>query len=86
MRLLLKLTLAIVLVSLLAMESIDKMRRQGFDVRPGDFAENLTTDGINLLSLPVGTSVTVGKEVVLKITQHGKECHSGCAIFRQISP
>ncbi|MFH1087079.1 MAG: MOSC domain-containing protein [Chloroflexota bacterium] len=71
-------------VSLLARESIDKMRAQGFEVRPGDFAENLTTDGIDLVSLPPGTRVTVGKQVLLEITQLGKECHAGCAIFRQI--
>ena len=52
-------------VSLMAIESIDKMRALGFDVGPGDFAENLTTEGINLLSLPVGTKVSVGEEVVL---------------------
>lgn len=71
-------------VSLLAVESIDKMRNMGFDVAPGDFAENLTTDGINLASLPVGTQMFVGEQVILEITQIGKECHSGCAIFRQI--
>ena len=70
-------------VSLLAMESIDKMRSLGSNVGPGDFAENLTSEGIDLVSLPVGTQVSVGKEVVLKITQIGKECHSGCVIFRQ---
>jgi len=71
-------------VSLLAIESIDKMRGLGFDVNPGDFAENLTTEGIELVSVPVGTQVRVGDDVILEITQIGKECHSGCAIFRQI--
>ncbi len=71
-------------VSLLAFESIDKMRSLGFDVGPGDFAENLTTAGIDLVSIPVGTYVSIGKEVVLEVTQIGKECHSGCAIYRQI--
>ncbi len=71
-------------VSLMAMESINKMRQLGFDVGPGDFAENLTTEGIDMLSLPVGTELRVGKEVVLEITQIGKECHSGCAIFKEI--
>jgi len=70
-------------VSLLATESIDKMRRLGFDVGPGDFAENLTTEGIDLLSLPVGTRISIG-EIVLEITQIGKDCHTGCAIYRQI--
>ncbi|MFC2012871.1 MOSC domain-containing protein [Chloroflexota bacterium] len=71
-------------VSLLAMESIGKMRALGFDVNPGDFAENLTSEGIDLVALPVGTGISVGREVVLEITQIGKECHHGCAIYRQI--
>lgn len=71
-------------VSLLAMESIVKMRSLGLEVAPGDFAENLTTEEIDLLSLPIGTRIQVGKEVVLELTQIGKECHSGCAIFRQV--
>lgn len=71
-------------VSLLATESINKMRRLGFDVGPGDFAENLTTQGLELASLPVGTRISVGKDVILEITQIGKECHNGCAIYRQI--
>lgn len=71
-------------VSLLAMESINKMRRLGYDVGPGDFAENLTTEDIGLVSLPVGTELCVGDEVILEISQIGKECHTGCAIFRQV--
>jgi len=71
-------------VSLLATESIDKMRSLGLDIGPGDFAENLTCEGIDLISLPVGTQVSIGKDVNLEITQIGKECHSGCAIYRQI--
>ena len=71
-------------VSLLAMESIDKMRKLSFEVGPGDFAENLTTHGIELLSLPVGTKISVGKDILLEVTQIGKECHTGCAIFRQV--
>jgi MOSC domain-containing protein YiiM len=50
----------------------------------GDFAENITTRGIDLLSLPIGTSLNVGKEVVLEMTQIGKECHADCAIRQQI--
>lgn len=71
-------------VSLLATESIDKMRKRGFNVGPGDFAENLTTEGIELFSLPVGTKMTVGTEVILEISQIGKECHTKCAIYHQI--
>lgn len=71
-------------VSLLAIESIEKMRNLGLDVNPGDFAENLTTEGIDLVSLPVGTRISVGDQVVLEITQIGKECHTGCAIYHQV--
>lgn len=71
------------MVSLLAEESVDKMRAAGLRVGPGDFAENLTTRGVDLLSLPLGTRLKVGGEVVLELTQHGKECHSRCAIYYQ---
>ena len=71
-------------VSLLAIESIDKMRSQGFDLSPGDFAENVTTEGINLVALPIGTKILVGDRVVLEMTQLGKECHTACAIRRQV--
>jgi MOSC domain-containing protein YiiM len=70
-------------VSLLAIESIGKMNSQGFDFKPGDFAENLTTSGIALATLPIGTVLNVGKDVVLEVTQIGKKCHTGCAIFKQ---
>ena len=71
-------------LSLLAIESIDKMRGKGFDLQPGDFAENITTQGIDLASLPVGTRIRAGKDAVLEITQIGKECHAACAIRRQV--
>ena len=71
-------------VSLLAMESIDKMRKLGFQVGPGDFAENLTTEGPELLSLPIGTIISIGKEVLLEVSQIGKECHSSCAIRQEM--
>ena len=71
-------------VSLLAVESIGKMRSLGLDIGPGDFAENLTTEGLDLVSLPVGTRISVGKDVILELTQIGKECHTGCAIFRKV--
>ncbi len=70
-------------VSLLAEESIAKMIEKGLEVGPGDFAENLTTRGINLPGLPVGTRLRIGKEVILKISQIGKECHDRCAIYYQ---
>ena len=71
-------------ISLLAVESVEKMRGLGLDVGPGDFAENLTTKGIDLLSLPMGTRLAVGNKAVLELTQFGKECHTKCAIFRQV--
>jgi MOSC domain-containing protein YiiM len=71
-------------VSLLAIESIEKMRSLGFNLSPGDFAENITTEGIDLLRLPIGTRIFVGDEVSLEVTQIGKECHAACAIRRQI--
>ncbi|MCG6894625.1 MAG: MOSC domain-containing protein [Desulfobacteraceae bacterium] len=71
-------------VSLLDMESVEKIRAKGLDVGPGEFAENLTTEGIRLWELPVGTRLRVGDEVLLEVTQIGKECHSRCAIFHQV--
>jgi MOSC domain-containing protein YiiM len=71
-------------VSLLAIESIDKMVAMGAKVSPGNFAENITTEGIELLKLSVGSKLKVGKDAELEITQIGKECHSRCAIFEQV--
>ena len=69
-------------VSLLAMESIAKMQALGLEVGEGDFAENITTQGLDLVSLPIGTRFTIG-ETLLEVTQIGKECHTRCAIFYQ---
>jgi MOSC domain-containing protein YiiM len=71
-------------VSLLAAESIEKIRKMGLNVSPGDFAENLTTEGIDLPTLPIGTRLQVGGTVLMKVTQIGKECHTRCAIFQQV--
>jgi MOSC domain-containing protein YiiM len=71
-------------VSLLAMESIVKIRTKGLDVQPGDFAENLTTRGIILHELPIGTRFAVGGTVILELSQIGKVCHDRCAIFKQV--
>jgi len=71
-------------VSLLAQESIDKMVKQGLDVKAGDFAENLTTQDIDLKSLPIGTVLEIGNEVILEVTQIGKVCHTRCAIYQQV--
>jgi len=69
-------------VSLLAEESIDKMRAKGLDVTMGDFAENITTRGIELVALPVESRLLVG-ETVMEVTQIGKECHTPCSIYHQ---
>jgi len=68
-------------VSLLANESIDKMKAMGLKVGYGDFAENITTEGVDLVHLPIGTTIRVGNSVLLRVTQIGKECHERCAIY-----
>ncbi|MGD9900865.1 MAG: MOSC domain-containing protein [Calditrichaceae bacterium] len=67
-------------VSLLAIESIEKMREKGLNVRPGAFAENITTEFVNIPELKVGDHIMIG-EAELEITQIGKECHTRCAIY-----
>jgi MOSC domain-containing protein YiiM len=70
-------------ISLLAEEDIEVMRKKGAGVSPGDFAENITTSGIDLASLPVGSCLKIGN-ALLEVTQIGKECHKGCAIMKQV--
>ena len=70
-------------VSLLALESIRKMQAMGLKVNPGDFAENITTEGIDLLKLPVGTKVTIGDNIEVEVSQIGKKCHTRCEIYKQ---
>jgi len=69
-------------VSLLAQESIDKMTAAGLDVGPGDFAENITTLGLEVAALPLQTTLDLG-EALVEVTQIGKECHAHCAIYQQ---
>ncbi len=69
-------------VSLLAMESIRKIQALGLEVGTGDFAENITTEGIDLPALPAGTRIALG-DTLLEVTQIGKECHTRCAIYHQ---
>ncbi len=52
-------------------------------MQPGDFAENITTEGLDLLALPVGTRMRIGSDVIGEVSQIGKECHTRCAIFYQ---
>jgi MOSC domain-containing protein YiiM len=71
-------------VSLLAQESIDKMKKSGvLNLSAGKFAENITTEGIVLYELPVGTRLRIGV-TIQEITQIGKECHGGCEIRRLV--
>ena len=67
-----------------ANEAIDTMRQKVLRVSRGLFAENLTTEGVDLKNLPIGTELKVGLTVRLKITQIGKKCHTKCAIFRKV--
>jgi MOSC domain-containing protein YiiM len=69
-------------VSLLALESIQTMRDKGLDVGPGDFAENVTTSGVAVAELPIGTRLQLGRCLV-EVTQIGKVCHDHCEIYRQ---
>jgi MOSC domain-containing protein YiiM len=71
-------------VSLLAQESVDKMRSKGMELNPGDFAENLTVEGIDLKNIKIGQRLSIGKDIILEITQIGKECHNDCAIKQQV--
>ena len=70
-------------VSLLANESIEKMKAKGLKVGYGDFAENITTEGVDLVHLPIGTEIRIGNSIMLRVTQIGKECHERCAIYYQ---
>lgn len=71
-------------ISLLSIESIKNFNEStGYLIKPGDFAENVTVSGMNLLDLPVGSKIKMGN-VVLEITQHGKQCHTDCEISRTV--
>jgi MOSC domain-containing protein YiiM len=71
-------------VSLLSLSSFEKMRNLGADVYYGDFAENITVEGVDVATLPIGTKMRVG-ETLMELTQIGKECHNkGCAIKQQV--
>ena len=70
-------------ISFLALESIEKAKKQGLDVTFGDFAENICTQGIDWVHTPIGTRIRLGADVRVEITQIGKECHNRCAIYYQ---
>ena len=71
-------------VSLLGTESVDKMKKVFPDIPIGAFAENILTEGVTLYELPIGTKLRVGGDVLLEVTQIGKECHASCAIRKQV--
>ena len=68
-------------VSLLSLQKIEDFKKRGAMVQYGDFGENLVVDGIDFVTLPVGTRLSVGDEILMEITQIGKECHTRCAIY-----
>ncbi len=70
-------------VSLLDLASIEDLRRQGADISPGDFAENLTVEGIEMSALRVGSRLQIGT-IALEVTQLGKRCHGRCPIFEKL--
>ena len=70
-------------VSFLAEESIQKMQLKGLCVRPGDFAENITTKGIDLLKLKTGERLKAGNGVIFEVSQIGKVCHTRCGVYYQ---
>ncbi|MBK5246451.1 MAG: MOSC domain-containing protein [Peptostreptococcaceae bacterium] len=69
-------------ISLLANESVNKMRAMGLELTAGAFAENITTEGIVLKTLPIGTRLRIG-DTIQEVSRIGKECHTGCAIKQQ---
>ena len=71
-------------ISLLSMESIKKMIEKGAKVKPGDFAENITTIGIDLLKLKIGSKLKIGDIVALEVTHIGKTCHDRCIIYQTV--
>lgn len=71
-------------VSLLAIESSEHLRASGVDVAPGEFAENITTQDLDLGALKIGSRLRIGRDVELEITQRGKRCHGRCAIQKRV--
>lgn len=71
-------------VSLLAIESIDKMKEKLPELKPGDFAENITTEGINLLNIKIGEKLKLGPSAIIEVKQKGKECKDRCEIFYKV--
>ncbi len=68
-------------ISLLARESANIMREKGLTINDGDFGENIVTEGMDLKTLPIGTTLKTGAGIVVRVTQIGKLCHDRCAIY-----
>lgn len=71
-------------ISLLGAEDIDSMREQGLELEVGAFGENIVTKGLELYDLPIGSQLKLGDEILLEVTQIGKECHDRCEIYHQV--
>lgn len=71
-------------VSLLPFESFDKVKNSVIDINPGDFAENITTTGIDFSDVSIGKKMKLGDSIELEITQIGKKCHHGCYISQAV--
>nr|WP_275579431.1 MOSC domain-containing protein [Halanaerobacter jeridensis] len=71
-------------ISLLGQEDIDEMRAQGLELEAGAFGENIVTKGLELYELPIGSRLKIGDEILLEVTQIGKECHDRCEIYQQV--
>lgn len=71
-------------VSLLAQESINKVKKKGLNVSSGSFAENITTEGVDLFKIPIGNRLRIGDEVIIEVSQKGKICPRPCSIYYKI--
>lgn len=71
-------------ISLLGQEDIDMMRAEGLELEAGAFGENIVTAGLELYELPIGSRLKIGDEILLEVTQIGKECHDRCEIYHQV--
>ncbi len=71
-------------VSLLPYETIQRTRLQGIDINPGDFAENICTEGLDFKDIRIGTRIHIGGEVILEVSQIGKACHNPCRIYQAL--
>lgn len=71
-------------VSLLAIESMRKIKEKGLDVKAGDFAENICMEGIDIAQIKIGTKIKIGGDSLLEVSQIGKDCHQRCHIYYSV--